>query len=210
MTASVCGPREWEVYNQIHMRRVRLHALVILLAGSTLLAGPSQAPPPEQGPTFKLAVEFIEVDTIVTDATGDFVRGLTKDDFQVLDDGKPQTISNFSVVDIPVERSLRPLFAREPLEPDVQSNERPFDGRVYVMVIDDWHTGMTRTGRVRAAARQFIQQRFGANDLMAVVHTAGGARSGQEFTNNRRLLLAAVDQTSGRLLDSPTVMQAQG
>jgi VWFA-related protein len=189
------------------MRRVRLHALFILLAGSTLLAWPSQAPPVEQGPTFKLAVEFVEVDAIVTDDTGDFVRGLSKDDFQILDDGKPQTISNFSVVDIPVERSLRPLYAREPIEPDVRTNDRPFEGRVYVMVIDDWHTGISRTARVKAAARQFIQQRFGANDLMAVVHTAGGAVSGQEFTNNRRLLRGSC---GGRPVSRPAPIRPTG
>ena len=31
-------------------------------------------------------------------------------------------------------------IAPEPIEPDVKSNERPFDGRVYVMVVDDLHT----------------------------------------------------------------------
>ena len=46
----------------------------------------------------------------------------------------------FSLVDIPIERSDRPLFSPRPIEPDVKTNERPFDGRVYVMVIDDLHT----------------------------------------------------------------------
>jgi VWFA-related protein len=132
------------------------------------------------------------------------VRDLKKEDFQVLEDGKAQTINTFTTVDIPVERADRPLFAESPIEPDVKTNEKPFDGRVYVMVIDDLHTRFGRSARVKGAAKQFIERRLGANDLMAVVHTAGASEGNQEFTSSKRLLIAAVDKTSGRKLDSAT------
>src|SRR5213594_1580577 len=192
-------------------RRVRLAALLAFLTGTALSGGqnpPNQAnqppPPPPQQPTFKLRVDYVEVDVVVTDKDGNLVRDLKKEDFQVVEDGKPQTINTFSLVDIPIERADRPLFQPDPIEPDVRTNERPFDGRVYVMVIDDLHTNFGRTQRVKAAAKQFIERRLGANDLMAVVHTAGGSDTGQEFTSNKRLLLAAVNKTSGRKLDSAT------
>ena len=141
---------------------------------------------------------------MVTDRQGNLVRDLKKEDFQVLEDGKSQTISAFTMVDIPVERADRPLFAESPIEPDVKTNEKAFDGRVYVMVIDDLHTRFGRSIRVKTAAKQFIERRLGANDLMAVVHTAGATDGNQEFTSNKRLLLAAVDKTNGRKLDSAT------
>ena len=122
----------------------------------------------------------------------------------MLEDGKSQAITNFSLVDIPVDKENRPLFAAAPIEPDVKTNEKPFDGRVYVMVIDDMHTRFGRSNRVKVAAKQFIERRLGANDLMAIVHTAGPSDANQEFTSNKRLLLAAVDKTSGRKLDSAT------
>ena len=158
----------------------------------------------QQSPTFKVRVDYVEVDAVVTDRQGRLVRDLKKDDFQVLEDGKSQAITNFTLVDIPVDRDSRPLFAAAPIEPDVKSNEQPFDGRVYVMVVDDLHTRFGRTVRVKAAAKQFIERRLGANDLMAVVHTAGPSDANQEFTSNKRLLLAAVDKTQGRKLDSAT------
>src|SRR2546422_5760151 len=132
----------------------RIAALFILTAGATLGAGQTQPPVP-QPPTFKVEVDYVEVDALVTDQRGNFVRDLKKEDFQVLEDGKPQTITNFSLVDIPIERADRPLFAAQPIEPDVKSNARPFDGRVYVMVLDDLHTNFGRTQRVKIAARQF-------------------------------------------------------
>jgi VWFA-related protein len=180
-----------------------------LLAGIALSAGQAAppAPPqtaPPQTPTFKVQVDYVEVDVLVTDQQGRFVPDLKKEDFRVFEDGKPQSVSTFSLVNIPVERPDRPLFAAEAIEPDVESNERPFDGRVYVLVLDDLHTNFQRSPRVRAAARQFIERYLGANDLMAVVTTGGSTSGSQEFTGRKRLLLAAVDKFAGRKLDSAT------
>jgi VWFA-related protein len=179
----------------------------MLLAGSALMAG--QAPSPSapaapQQPTFKVQVDYVEVDALVTDRTGAVVADLKKEDFQVLEDGRPQTITAFALVNIPVEHLQRPLGAALPVEPDVKTNEAPFDGRVYVMVIDDMHTRFERTERVKRAAKQFIDRNLGSNDLMAVLHTAGSTEASQEFTSNKRLLTAAVDRTMGRKLDSAT------
>jgi VWFA-related protein len=194
--------------------RVRLIGLIVLLGGAALTAGqapaPAQqpAPPPAaptpQQPTFKVRVDYVEVDAVVTDRQGRLVRDLKKEDFQVLEDGKSQAITNFSLVDIPVDRDNKPLFAASPIEPDVKTNEKPFDGRVYVMVIDDMHTRFGRSNRVKVAAKQFIERRLGANDMMAIVHTAGPSDANQEFTSNKRLLIAAVDKTMGKKLDSAT------
>jgi VWFA-related protein len=183
-------------------RRISLVAAFVALAAT---AADSQQPPPPQTPTFKAQVEYVEVDALVTDAQGRFVRDLTKDDFQVFEDGRLQTISTFSLVDLPIERGERPLFAEAPIEPDVRSNERPFDGRVYVVILDDLHTDVLRSQQVKMAMRQFIERNLGENDLMAVVHTGGRSDAAQEFTNNRRLLIAAVDKFMGRKLQSATV-----
>jgi len=193
-------------------RRARVAALFTFLAGAALSAGqnppapanPSQQPPPPQGPTFRVRVDYVEVDVVVTDQQGNLVRDLKKEDFQVLEDGKPQSINTFTLVNIPIDRPDRPLFQADPIEPDVKSNEQPFDGRIYVMVIDDYHTNFGRTQRVKLAAKQFIEQRLAANDLMAIVHTFGPSDASQEFTSNKRLLLAAVDRTQGRKLKSAT------
>ncbi len=185
-------------------QRFGLAGSMALVAATALSAG--QAPPPAtQAPTFKTEIEYVEVDALVTDAEGRFVRDLTKDDFQVFEDGKPQTISTFSLVDIPIERGERPLFAAAPIEPDVRTNERPFDGRVYVLILDAWHTYALRSQRVKIAARRFIERNLGVNDAMAVVHTGGRSSAAQEFTSNKRLLIASVDQFMGRKLESATV-----
>ncbi len=80
----------------------------------------------------------------------DLVTDLTQNDFEVLEDGRPQTVSAFSLVNIPIERAERPLFAAAPIEADVQTNEH-VEGRIYLIVLDDTaHRRHTRAAREEA------------------------------------------------------------
>src|SRR4029450_7013456 len=113
--------------------------LVALFAsGSVLTAGqgpfPRETPPPRapQEPiaTFRAGVRAIQVDAVVTDEDGNPVRGLTEDDFEITERGKPQPITTFEAVDIPIETQLPDLA-----DADVVTNEG--DGRIYLIVIDN-------------------------------------------------------------------------
>ncbi len=192
------------------MLRKTLPACALALALSAQVAGQSasQTPAPAQDPnqqppvTFKAEVNYVEVDARVLDAQGKFVAGLAPSDFEVLEDGKPQKVSIFALVHLPVERAERPLFASKPIEADVQTNQRVNEGRVYLIVLDDLHVHPLRTQLVKRAARQFVERYVGANDMAAVVTTGGRSDAGQEFTNNPRLLLQAIDKFMGRKLRS--------
>jgi VWFA-related protein len=191
------------------MRRTQgILAILIGLAALPLHGQPQQPPPtaPAQAPpTFKVEVNYVEIDARVTDAQGAFVGGLTRNDFQVFEEGTPQTITVFSRIELPVERQDPPLFKGAPIEPDVQTNLGEFNGRVFVLLLDDLQTDFRRSMRVKAAARQFIRRYVGANDLAAVVYTGGAADRGQEFTNSSARLLASVDKFMGAKLPSATM-----
>lgn len=194
------------------MKKVCFFSVAVLALAGTALYGQGQgqgtAPgaAPQQPPiTFRAEVNYVEVDTRVLDAQGKFVAGLKPEDFQVFEDGKPQKVSAFSMVNIPVERAERPLFASKPIEPDVRNNLQAADGRIYVVMLDDLHTAALRSQRIKAAARQFIQKYVGANDMVAIVLTSGRSDAGQEFTTSQARLLAAVDKFMGRKLTSATL-----
>ena len=167
-------------------------------AGSASLLSQSTSPPV---PTFRAEVEYVEVDALVTDEQGRVVSNLQKEDFRVFEDGRPQTIANFAFVKIPVETGGR----LDAIEPDVVTNERPFAGRIYTLILDDLHTAPSRTPLVKRAARRFIEQHLAANDLMAIVRTAGRSGDSQDFTSSKRLLLEAVDTFMGVKLESAAV-----
>jgi VWFA-related protein len=191
------------------MRSVPTRALLFGVAFiAVLLVWPLSGQQPQKGqkqptPTFRVRIEYVEVDAVVHAKDGRFIADLKKDDFEVLEDGKPQQITNLALVDVPVEpRPATTLVTGRPVEPDVYSNNVE-PGRLYLIVIDDLHVHPARTAAARRIARMFIEQNIAPNDLAAVVVTSGNRRMAQDFTNNRRLLLNAVDKVVGRKVISP-------
>ncbi len=177
---------------------------MVLIAGA---AGDAQQPAPgtptrQPGGTFRSGVNVVEVHAVVTDARGNFVKDLSRDDFEIFEDGRMQPPSLFALVDVPVLPPLTVANSSEPIEPDVRATSRTFDGRLYVMVLDDLHTMALRSPLVRDAAKKFIERHFGTNDLAAIVYTSGRQDLAQELTANRRLLRAAVDKFQGQKLPS--------
>jgi VWFA-related protein len=168
-----------------------------------------QAPKGQQGQkeqpraVFRARVDYVEVDATVQDSAGRFVPDLTKDDFELLEDGGKQTIDRVEVVNVPVEPLALPaLLSGRPWEPDVYTNTVP-PGRIYLIVMDDLHVAPARSLAARRIAHMFIEQNMAPNDVAAVVVTSGNRRAAQEFTSNHRLLLEAVDKFQGRKVISP-------
>ena len=68
-----------------------------------------QAPPPQQEQQafkFRTGVELVNVNATVTDASGRFASGLTKDDFRVFDDEQLQAVTHFSAERVPVSLGI--------------------------------------------------------------------------------------------------------
>ena len=101
----------------------------------------------------------------MTDKTGAFVKGLTKDDFEIYEDGRLQAPTVFSYIDIPIEKPFTPANASAPIEPDIRETRRNFDGRIYVLLLDDLHTNVTRTNSVRNVAKQFVNRYLGLTEF---------------------------------------------
>src|SRR5687767_7101902 len=179
---------------------------VIGLVLTTAFAAAQSPPTPEV--TFKVEVNYVEEDVRVVDREGNFVRGLKLEDFQVLEDGKPQKVQTFGMVDIPNTRLRKPLYLGPdalPIEPDVAVNKQVLDGRLYLIVLDDYHVAPLRSQTVRNLARRFVLEKLGPDDQAAVVVTSGLMRASQDFTQNRRLLVEAIENFVGQKMPSAGV-----
>jgi len=182
---------------------MRKFALLLLVAAVVLQSPALQGQGPQApGVTFQVEVNYVDVDAVVTDAQGNFVTGLTRDDFEVFENQKPQKIDTFSMVEIPVEKPAEFVYEGRLVVADTQSNRKPFDGRVYVIVLDDLDVSAMRSTPVKDAARKFVREFMGANDLAAVVYTSGRKDAAQEFTTNRELLVASIDKFIGQRMRS--------
>ncbi len=180
-------------------------ALLFLAVTAVVCQAPTlRGQDPRQTPevTFQVEVNYVDVDVVVTDEQGNFVTGLTRDDFEVSENGRPQKIDQFSMVGIPVEKPTEFVHEGRPVVADTQSNRKPFDGRVYVLVLDDLDVSAMRSTHLKDAARKFVREYMGANDLAAVVYTSGRKDATQEFTTNRELLIAAIDKFIGQRMRS--------
>jgi VWFA-related protein len=197
--------------------RLSYATVVGLVVATTLAEGQAPTQPSPQAPspaapevTFKVEVNYVEEDVRVVDRDGHFVRGLKQEDFQVFEDGKPQKIQTFGMVDIPVTRPRTPLYLGPeavPISSDVAVNKQVLDGRLYLIVLDDYHVAPLRSQNVKNLARRFILEKLGRDDQAAVVVTSGYLRASQDFTQNRRLLLDAIDNFVGQKLPSSAVMR---
>ena len=85
-------------------RRFSIAAPLVLLAGALLSA--QEQPPQEQSFKFRTGVDLINVNATVTDQSGRFVSGLTKDDFRVYEDEQLQTVTHFSAERVPVSLGI--------------------------------------------------------------------------------------------------------
>jgi VWFA-related protein len=166
----------------------RLPSAVAALLFAAAVAADS---PQQQQPTFRTSVEAVVLDVSVLDADGMPIRGLTAEDFAVLEDGTPQKVATFTAVDLPdVERSVPTPFLNVPH--DVRSNQAVDEGAIFVLVLDDVAT----EARSVALGRRYAHEVLGylrPGDVAAVVFIVN-KRAGQEFTRDRSRLAAAVDR----------------
>ena len=175
-----------------------LNIFVTFVLGLVLLWTPPQSVP--QRPTFRSEVNYVELDVSVTGKDGSRVRGLTKDDFEVLENGKPQAVTAFTEVNLPLPATRAANAPLRLADPGVASNAGLADSRVYVIVMDYGALAAEGTPKVKRQVAQFITDFLGPNDLAAVV-SLGTSSNATEFTANKARLLAALNVT-GEFLGS--------
>jgi VWFA-related protein len=163
---------------------------------------PGQQAPSQPAPRFRTGVNLVVLDASVLDSERRPVRGLTAEDFTVLENGRPQPIKTFTAIELPDVVEEVPVAWMRDVQPDISRNDTLSNRRIVVLVLDD-ATPMPaeEVPRVKTMARRVIA-RLGPEDLAAVVFTFN-KRAGQEFTTDRARLLAAVDKFNGGIDKQP-------
>lgn len=169
-------------------------ALAFLVAGEagTVTVAGAQA----GQPTFRSSVDLVPVDVVVVDREGRHVRGLTRDAFEIYDNGRRVTISAFDEVTLSAARqaalaSALPANRRA----DVGTNAPGPIDRIVVLVIDDLHIYRERTDQARQIARRLLDE-LSPDASMAVLFTSGDGST--RLTRDRPALYEAVGGLRGR------------
>src|SRR5712664_1147259 len=163
-------------------------------AKSSPSAGPSEEVSNRDTPTtFKVSVNLVLVRVVVRDQQGKIVSNLKKEDFQLYDNRKLQTISSFTV-ETPETRTASAVASAA--AEGSSSSADAAGGKAVVlpqrfvsMVFDDVHLSMADASFVRDSATRFFGA-LAASDRVSLNTTSGQLT--QEFTDDHEKLAKAL------------------
>ena len=188
MKAALRSLRFWLSLNSVFV----LHCS--LVAPTIVAQQPSPEITTEEKPTtFKLRVNLVQVYVVVRDAKGNAVPGLKKEDFRLLDQGKPQVITNFAV-DSP-ETRLQRVQAEAKVQSEQGTGVPSLPNHFIALLFDDTHMIDADLMYARNSTIQFLDS-LGPQDRVAFASTSG--QFTQEFSEDKDALKRSLTSLSAR------------
>jgi VWFA-related protein len=183
-------------------------ALILLSCASALSQSTKPAPsptPPDDNEVVKISTNLIQLDVTVTDSKGKPIPDLISSEVEIYENGKKQDITNFSFISnaptaVPgtVSKGQRDMSVPPPPSTLRRENVK----RTIALVVDDLNLSHTDVFFTKEALRRFVNQQMQEGDLVAIVRTGAGIGALQQFTTDRRILLAAIDKLHYNMLSS--------
>jgi VWFA-related protein len=148
----------------------------------------------QQEYTFKSSTNLVVVNVMVRDKKGAIIEGLKPEQFTLLENGKPQTISVFQFQRLTSEKatSITPIIAAAPVASAGPLRYR--DRRLLVLFFD--FAGMPIPDQIRAqeSAAKFINEQMTVSDSIAIMSFASAVKLEQEFTDDKEALLSVIQK----------------
>jgi VWFA-related protein len=182
-------------------------SLVPILILSLFTSGTGQNPPPapqqnaaDNEEVVRITTNLVQVDAVVTDKSGKLVTDLRPEEIEILEDDRPQKVTNFSFVSTesgtaqPAAVNLvASVDKTTPPPPPVHLKPEQVR-RTIALVVDDLGLSFESIAYVRKALKKFIDEHVQPGDLVAIIRTAGGMGVLQQFTSDKRQLYAAAER----------------
>jgi VWFA-related protein len=194
------------MYNfAMHLNRSGFWSPVWLMALTAGLCAQNAAPPVSpadaagQRPTFRVQIDLVSSDVVVHDEKGNFVSDLTKDEFEIFEDGVKQTIASMTMSHGGrVTNVLAPPPAPPAegiiLPPTRRTND--VSGRIFVFLVDDLHLQFHSTVRVREIFKKISKTLVHDGDMFAIVST-GTSSIAVGMTYDKKRLDESIEKIIG-------------
>ncbi len=165
---------------------------------------------PQQAPVFRANLSLVSVDVVVRDRDGNIVKGLTEADFTIVEDGRPQQVRTFAYQEIaaaPAEAVTTSVLAgveeravtagKAAAEPPPAAPMRSEDlagRRLVILLFDTSSMQPEDVQRSVDAARAFVRDDMSTADLVAVARVSSLLDVLTDFTSDRDIVSAALNQ----------------
>jgi VWFA-related protein len=204
-----------------------IHRLVgiALFAFSTALGAQAPAPqaPAPQAPsapqapqapnksqaTFRVAIDYVTTDVIARNNQDQFVADLTKNDFEIYEDGVKQDITSLTLVHGGRVHNLAsppPPAQEEGLILPVSRPRNDTAGRIFLIIVDDLHLDFRNTGRIRDLFKRISKTLVHEGDMFSIVST-GPSSLAIDPTYDRKVLDEAIKKITGNGLKPSDIIQ---
>lgn len=158
-------------------------------------------PTPPEDQIVRISTDLIQIDVTVTDKNGKVVPGLGMGDFEVYENGEKQTLTGaFFATRSIGGATLSPSANRPagqvtlpPASPEATVIAPGDVRRTIAIVVDDFTMSFGSVYYARVALRRFVERQMQPGDLVAIIKTSGSVGALQQFTSDKRVLLAAID-----------------
>jgi VWFA-related protein len=162
---------------------------------------PAEPAAQQRPPVFRGNVNAVRVDAIISDRRGNPVTDLTKDDFEVYEDGKLQALDLFKLVNsngtvAPGADPARPIRSSH----DEETEAARDDVRLFLIFLDDYHVRKINAMRMREQLVRFVQNQLGPLDMVAIMYPLTSVRQ-LTFTREPISLISALRAFDGRKYD---------
>lgn len=166
-------------------------ALLVICVAPLLLSQAQEVEQRESKATFNSHVNLVVIPVVVRDRKGRAIGNLTKDDFQLSDKGRPQTITRFTV-EKAGERATIDAVQLEATAPKDESTDPSVVPRRFVgYLFDDLHVNIGDLQQLRAATIKHLNDTLKPTDRAAIYTTSGVGML--DFTGDREEIVRAID-----------------
>ena len=188
-----------------------LFALAFLLLSLPVigLAQTTNPPATNQEPALRIKTELLQLRAVVTDKQGKVIEGLKAEEFELLENNRPQKIEFFGsevVSEGKKGTADTPAGVKNnaPNSPPLTPPAKPT--RTIAFFVDNVHATLDSMDRTRQTLRRFVNEQMTENDLVCIVTAAGSVGIVNQFTQDRQLLLRAIEKLTLWRINDTTLL----
>lgn len=173
--------------------------LLLIIVGTLTPRLSAQEAKKDQEPVLKLRSELVNVRAVVTDKNGAVVDNLRKEDFEVLENGRPQEVSFFSLEKI-AGRTRLPITAtpdptkKPPSAAPTPSSATSSTGRTVVLFVDTVNLTIPNARTLKSELQKFVNSSLGEQDQVALLTTTSALGVLEQFTRDRQVINRAIER----------------